>query len=147
MRYKIDLKKYMSDCETNYYRLKKILPGFDDSDGLQLALPGRSDLMMSIDVIERTPYTSLVEIRQLGVSSAASWFPAACLKVRLYHDARLAEVVNWAGMRRPKPRYHYPNEEMLQPDEKAQWNAFLSEWLALVIRQGFSPTVPCEFAG
>ena len=147
MRYKVDLKNYMADCEANYYRLKKLLPGFDDADSVQFALPGSDDVLLSIEVIERTPYTSLVAIRQHGVTALAPWIPASSLKVRLYHDARLAEVVNFAGARSPRPRYHYPNEEMLQPDEKAQWNRFLSEWLELAIQRGLAPAICCEFAG
>lgn len=147
MRYKVDLKRFMSDCETNYHRLRKLLPGIEETDSFQLALPGESGELMVLDVLERTPYTSLVEIRQQGISVRSPWLPETCLKVRLYHDARLAEVVNCAGKRNPRPRYLYPNEDMLQPDEKAQWNQFLSEWLALAIGHGFSVAAPCEFAG
>lgn len=144
MRYKVDLKKFMADCEANYHCLIRLLPGVDDGDSYQLGLPGRNDQLMAFEVIERTPYTSLVEIRQLG-GDVLDWLPAALLKVRLYHDARLAEVVNCAGQHNPRPRYRYPNEDMLQPDEKAQWNRFLAEWLALAFSQGLAVDASCEF--
>jgi len=149
LRYKVDLKAFMADCEANYYRLLKLLPGFDDLDRFQLRLPGANQVIMTLDVIERTPYTSLVEICQQGTKPTrlAEWLPEPSLKVRLYHDARLAEVVHCAGRRNPRPRYLYPNEDMLQPDEKAQWNRFLSEWLALAIGHGYVADTPCEFAG
>ena len=41
MSYKVDLKGFMSDCEANYFRLRKLLPGFEfqilDDDGIELA--------------------------------------------------------------------------------------------------------------
>jgi len=147
LRYKVDLKAFMADCETNYYRLKKLMPGFADSDSFELALPGEGPGIMTLEVVERTPYTTLVQIRQQGTSTLVQWIPESCLTIRLYHDARLAEVVDWAGMRKPRPRYLYPNAAMLQPDEKAQWNRFLSEWLALAIGHGYAVSVTCDFAG
>lgn len=146
MRYRVDLKKIMSDCETNYYRLKKLMSGLEDGGRVEVALPGERGGAITIDVVERTPYTSLVEIRQSS-TVLPRWVPEARLCVRLYHDARLAEVVNYAGMRNPRPRYLYPNVGMFQPDEKAQWNTFLSDWLMLAIGHGFAAVAPCEFAG
>jgi uncharacterized protein YqiB (DUF1249 family) len=147
LRYKVDLKAFMADCEANYYRLRQLVPRFDDLDRFQLGLPGSHRVIMTLDVIERTPYTSLVEISQQGAAGLTEWLPEPSLKVRLYHDARLAEVVHCAGRRNPRARYLYPNEEMLQPDEKAQWNRFLSEWLSLAIDHGFVADMPCEFVG
>lgn len=145
LRYKVDLKAFMADCEANYYRLRKLLTGFEEEAGVAVALPGDGGDLMTIDIVERTPYTCLLDVRQAGVSALAPWLPHMHLRVRLYHDARLAEVVNCGGLRSPRPRYLYPNEGMLQPDEKAQWNRFLSEWLALAIRHGFAVAAPCEF--
>jgi uncharacterized protein len=145
LRYKVDLKSYMAECEANYLRLHKLLPGFDESDCFELGLPGAYLPVLRLDVVERTPYTSLVTISQIGGQSLAHWIPMPCLKVRLYHDANLAEVVNCAGTINPRPRYEYPNDDMHQPDEKAQWCRFLSEWLSHAIRHGFATSIPCDF--
>lgn len=142
MSYKVDLKGFMSDCEANYFRLRKLLPGFDEQDQFELGLPGAHQPILVLLIVERTPYTSLVSISQHETFTFSDWVPAPSLKVRLYHDARLAEVVNWSGSQNPRPKYAYPNDNMHQPDEKAQWNRFLSEWLALAIRHGFAATVP-----
>ena len=48
----------------------------------------------------------------------------------MYHDARMAEVVSAEHARRLRSIYPYPNEAMHQPDEKAQLNLFLGEWLS-----------------
>jgi hypothetical protein len=58
--------------------------------------------------------------------------------IRLYHDARLAEVISNQDIRHIKPRYDYPNNQMHQPDEKQQINVFLKEWLQLSLQLGQS---------
>ncbi|EMP84373.1 hypothetical protein VC116063_002770 [Vibrio cholerae O1 str. 116063] len=35
-------------------------------------------------------------------------------------------------------RYDYPNENMVQPDEKAQLNRFLGDWLTFCLKHGIS---------
>jgi uncharacterized protein YqiB (DUF1249 family) len=49
--------------------------------------------------------------------------------VRLYHDARVAEVLGFQGQGRFKPHYDYPNEQMYLPDEKRQVNLMLRDVL------------------
>ena len=56
--------------------------------------------------------------------------------VRLYHDARMAEVISNQDVQQIKPRYDYPNEKMHLPDEKQQVNYFLKEWLQLCLKLG-----------
>ena len=50
--------------------------------------------------------------------------------MQVYHDARMAEVVSAEHARRFRGIYPYPNAAMHQPDEKAQLNLFLGEWLS-----------------
>lgn len=135
-RYQIDLAADMAECEANYARLALLLP-----DGAQ---PSRSfglgQAEMSIAVVERSPYTTTLEIsQQPQTAGSVSFFArvSARLTVRVYHDARLAEVIAFASRRRVQPRYEYPNPAMHQPDEKSQWNRFLGEWLSHCLQHGF----------
>ena len=57
-------------------------------------------------------------------------------------DARCAEVVEYQGKRHFRAVYDYPNEDMRQPDEKAQINRFLSEYLALCLSHGVAAEAP-----
>ena len=57
------------------------------------------------------------------------WLPLPHMEVRVYHDARMAEVVGAENARRFRSIYTYPNAAMHQPDEKTQLNLFLGEWL------------------
>lgn len=58
------------------------------------------------------------------------------MMVRLYHDARMAEIISNQGVKQIKPRYDYPNKKMHLPDEKQQINFFLKEWLQLCLQLG-----------
>lgn len=135
-RYQIDLAADMAECEANYARLARLLPG----DELPSRTFGVGHAQMSIDVVERCPYTTTLQISQRPQwPLAPNVFSTvdARLTVRVYHDARLAEVVEFASRRRVQPRYDYPNPGMHQPDEKSQWNRFLGEWLSHCLQHGF----------
>jgi len=108
-----------------------------------------------IEVIERARYTTTVVVSQENQHNIAEsgdrsgdgeeadgngcvldrW-AAPELTVRLYHDARMAEVIGWQRHRYLKARYEYPNRHMYHSDEKAQFNLFLSEWLNHCLHQG-----------
>jgi len=141
LRYKIDLKAFMADCELNYRRLLGLCPDLDTADRHIFVLDacGSSDRRREfvVRVRDRAPYTLEVEIAE-QTPAQAPWLNLPLIRVRLYRDAELAEVVGFDGVHRIYPRYSYPNRVMHQPDEKAQWNRFLAEWLALVADAGYA---------
>lgn len=137
-RYKVDLPAQQAECEANYVRLRKLMPGSGDSWRLALG-EERGEREIRIQVEERARYTTTVKVAQVAGSLPTSdWLRLPRLTVRLYHDARMAEVLAWEGHRRIKPRYEYPNSAMYHSDEKFQFNRFLSEWLSLCLSQGRS---------
>ncbi|MFT4917882.1 MAG: hypothetical protein ACI8RU_000495 [Zhongshania aliphaticivorans] len=133
-RYQIDLSGHLADCELNFRRLRQLLPA--DAEAGDCLRFGVAANMVELLVKERAPYTTMLELRLhkpllLGL-------PAPSLQVRVYHDAKLAEVMGASGLRPLKPRYAYPNAGMLQRDEKAQQNTYLGEWLSLCLALGHS---------
>ncbi|HAR32160.1 MAG TPA: DUF1249 domain-containing protein [Gammaproteobacteria bacterium] len=133
-RYRVDLPSQMAECDANYMRLSRLFPGMQDENERRFVLAlGARDSQVRLSVVERGPYTTLIDIRQLP---DAAWLPQAHLRVRLYHDARSAEVVECQGVRHFRAAYGYPNPHMHQPDEKAQVNRLLSEFLTLCLAQG-----------
>ncbi len=129
-RYHLDLAAGQAECAANYLRLLRLLPAFDtDHHAFGVGLDGH----MQVAITERSPYTTTLDISQAAQPLTAL---APRLTVRVYHDARLAEVVAFANRRRIEPRYEYPNPAMYQPDEKAQWNRFLGEWLSHCLQHG-----------
>ncbi len=140
-RYTVDLAAQMACCEANYARLLKLMPTFDARDHWHYDVQAGDDRWtMRLRVTERARYTTMLEITQ-NVSSDNSikaWSTPPRLQVRLYHDARMAEVVAWQNHRRVRPRYDYPNRNMYHRDEKAQFNRFLEDWLSHSLAHGQS---------
>ena len=154
-RYKVNLKNFMACCEANYRRLYKVFPNVATDSIRRVGLSPSSEREVLLTVVERTPYTTLLSIREHRTSNDYSneqsqnssdlnaelknkigWREPPVLNVRMYHDARLAEVVSCDGLRSATPNNSYPNKNMLQRDEKAQWNSFLEEWLTVCIARG-----------
>ena len=134
-RYTIDLPKHMAECDANYLRLKKLFPAMREAEETVFALSAPNGPRVRIQVLERSPYTSLLRLVQ---EQDDAWSADPSMKVRLYHDARSAEVVEFQNERRFEAVYDYPNRQMRQKDEKAQINRFLGEYLAHCLRHGVS---------
>lgn len=138
-RYKVDLSTQQADCEANYLRLRKMLPDMAERDEWLFHLgSGAMKGRLSINVVDRAPYTTTLEVSQPvdEEQGAATALQAPKLTVCMYHDADMAEVIAWENHRRLKPRYDYPNRQMYQSDEKAQLNRFLADWLTLYQAEG-----------
>ncbi|MDX1802862.1 MAG: DUF1249 domain-containing protein [Alcanivorax sp.] len=126
-RYRLDFRALMTQCEENYARLLPLLKALGERDAMSVEVGHQHHPhTLHLKVLERSPYTTTVRLEDQELLAA---MPAPRLTVRLYHDARLAEVTEARPFRRVNARYSYPNRNMHQPDEKAQWNLFLAEWL------------------
>ena len=64
------------------------------------------------------------------------WAGLQNLALRVYHDARMVEVVACESQRISRIRYRYPNASMYLPDEKVQLNEFLGIWFDYFLSQG-----------
>ncbi len=144
-RYKVDLPLQMAECETNYARLTKLLANrqLDKSVSQPVELRfmiarGQHEWLHVLRIIERSPYTTTLELSRTAIGDSSNWLALPKLTLRMYHDAKLAEVLAWEGHKRLRPRYEYPNQSMYQSDEKYQLNRFLGEWLTLCLEHGHS---------
>ena len=141
-RYKVDLPLQMAECEANYVRLVKLLanqqqnPDGSSNEQRFMIARGQQHWLHLLRVIERSPYTTTLELSRTAVGESSVWLTLPKLTLRMYHDAKLAEVLAWEGHKRLRPRYEYPNQAMYQSDEKYQLNRFLGEWLALCLEHG-----------
>ena len=138
-KYVPDLKQMQTICDRNYTFLANIIPHLsDDEPDYSVATEGK--LVYRIRLKEDCRYTSIITIKQTtpGVPN----FLSPELEVRVYHDAKMAEVVSFQNMNRIKPSYQYPNPQMHQKDEKLQLNLFLAEWLSFCLKAGYKDQ-PC----
>ena len=144
-RYKVDLPLQMAECETNYARLTKLLANNrrDQTGEVQdefrfMVARGAQQWLHLLRITERSPYTTTLELSRTAIDTSSNWLKMPRLTLRMYHDAKLAEVLAWEGHKRLRPRYEYPNQSMYQSDEKYQLNCFLGEWLTLCLEHGHS---------
>jgi uncharacterized protein YqiB (DUF1249 family) len=150
--YSIDLSAQMAVCDANFIRILQLLPNlrqglkreinFSNELGLNAA-SSHGNFLTTIEVIESFKYTSTIRIvtssEKLDPGSGhdkASFYQAPEMLIRMYHDAKTAEVISYQQARYFKARYPLPNERMYQADEKEQINFFLSEWLSFCLREG-----------
>ena len=162
-RYSIDLNAHMAVCEANYARLMRLMHMLDDGDRSAFAMTlGEIEPHVTLRVVARYKYTTEVELSQHhareGVSEEDVSEESASeedvpeevletasettLSVRLYHDAKCAEVIAFQDERAFRAVYGYPNRQMRQPDEKVQVNRFLGEFLHMCITHGISLEQP-----
>lgn len=95
-----------------------------------------------LTLLERSRYTLLMGIQQVFLPEQ----PQALLsdlqfKVRIYLDAKLAEVVSYQGQQPLESRYPFPNKRMFYPDEKRQTNLVLYDWLSNCSRLNFLESI------
>ncbi len=145
-RYQPNLVSLMTLCANNYLLLLKL-----QADKTQLSQQRHffinDHLAYVVTVNEVTRYTSLLTFEQKAFEQKTldqvtiktkafinSFHPR--MIIRLYHDARMAEVISSQDIFQVKPRYDYPNKNMHQQDEKQQINQFLNEWLHLCLEHG-----------
>lgn len=141
-KYRPSLSGLMNLCSVNYMLTTKLLgQSHELNDQLQFFI--NDALQYQITILEVTRYTTLVRIEQQQAVSedlhqSVSNALTPSMTIRLYHDARMAEVITSQSIRRIKPRYDYPNQKMHLPDEKQQTNLFLKEWLQMCHEHGQS---------
>lgn len=141
--YRPNLSNLMSLCDVNYMMLLRLLAD-KETVGDERYFFISDFLSYRIVINEVTRYTSLITMtqdssiggRELGCGKALIDLLRPKMVIRLYHDARMAEVISNQDIKQVKPRYDYPNHAMHLPDEKQQINMFLKEWLQLSLQLG-----------
>ncbi len=113
--------------ETSYQLLSDLIPNVRTAICNSVRTEdGRLEL--SFVVVERAKYTSTLII------SVVAWpyknfVEPVVMKVRMYHDADVAEVTEFQGKGKFRSSYDYPNVNMFLPNEKRQVNLFLFDVL------------------
>jgi len=131
--------------EANYTLLCGLLPFLPAGEpGLRaVARSGAGRIMAAL--LENSPYTQVLELRH-DFRPSTDLLPGLEFQVRLYHDARVADVIRYQAHRRLRGRYAYPNEHMFHPDEKRQSNLLLHDWLNLLRDTAFEIDQACPQA-
>ena len=129
----------MAECDANYLRIRKVMPFMDSQDERAFSIELAGVLVRVKFIIkDRSRYTSVVSIEPdngFDLDETGMW-EMGPISVRLYHDARTAEVIEIQKQRRFDPVYKYPNRKMRARDEKVQINKYLGEFLGSCLTNG-----------
>lgn len=124
------LSDLMELYEENYRLMRRLCPFLPSAElhCYQSHLPKGMDLLLN--VIECSKYTSTVQLSYYKPGQAKPNF-APDLRIRIYHDARVAEAMSGLihGL-----RYEKRSERELAASWKL--NRFLYKWLGFCVRQG-----------
>ncbi|MAT65065.1 MAG: hypothetical protein CMN57_05435 [Gammaproteobacteria bacterium] len=139
-----DLSDLMAIYECNYIRLRQLLR---EADAYALDTPYVSQAARALDLHlhlhERSRYTTTLSLTYL-FQDALGEFPAPDIRVRLYHDARLAEVIACGRRRGRRDAVYDRMRNRYSLDRKWHMNRFLQKWLGYCLRQGHRFTPPGE---
>ena len=133
-RYVPNLAQLQACCTRNYASLLRLVDGLGGKDTLLFSHEGQT---LTLAVEEQAPYTSTIRLSQQRSGLPDYLTPA--MRVRMYHDARMAEVLSSQQISGVRARYDYPNCRMHQQDEKMQINQFLAEWVTFCLEHGVGP--------
>tara|TARA_B110001452_G_scaffold77835_1_gene63388 strand:+ start:74 stop:514 length:441 start_codon:yes stop_codon:yes gene_type:complete len=130
----LDLTRLHEECERNFRRLQRVIPESKTLGATtRFYYEGQSSSGMIVEIIEVTKYTSTLLI--IADRAGPRWLTEIEIKVRIYRDAQMAEVIEWCSDR-TIPWALSETTAMHERDEKWQWNMFLSELLCHGLRVG-----------
>jgi|GEM_PF-98901 len=124
-RQKLNLASLHRECELNYGRLIRLIAGNCDL-GSCFCIQSNHYPNIEFKVIEVTKFTATLALAVAGVGP--KWLPSIDLKVRIYRDAKMAEVIEWCSDG-TIPWDLVERKGLQSRDEKWQWNLFLGELL------------------
>lgn len=133
-KYIPNLPAFMTVCEQNYFRVMKLMPKTETIGDTSII--DVENFCYQLEITDTSRFTTDIIFKQ--ISSNMIGFINPKLLVRVYHDARMAEVISPDYLKRIKPSNEYPNPLMHHKDEKYQVNAFLLDWLDHCITHGRS---------
>jgi len=116
----------------------KLLPDCD-THALKYEFEVSESLKYRITIVDSSRYTSTLEMTQFSANTPKFLQPT--MLIRLYHDAKVAEVLEAQRTARLEPVYEYPNLKMHQRNEKFMVNVFLAEWLHFCLTQRVTSTL------
>jgi uncharacterized protein YqiB (DUF1249 family) len=120
--------------ESNYVRMNWLVAGLGSLEGPhRSSVAGDCDLLLT--VIERTPYTSTVNLTyRFPESTGTLQYPD--MRVRIYHDAHLAEAQEWASTHGQPVLRALRTQAERELDQRWARNVMLNKWLEYCVERG-----------
>jgi uncharacterized protein YqiB (DUF1249 family) len=114
-------------CESNYQKLFRLIPNLCV---LTASAVGRTEHhpALYLDILERNPYTLTIELSHCFTQPIVELM-APALKIRIYLDAQLAEVIRDHDRPEVDRVYQDPGQVLEIQEYKWRLNYFLQKWL------------------
>ncbi len=126
----MDLLRLQEVCATNYQQVLRLI-----EEGVPEVPAGSEVVILSWTLRPYSLHTWVAELHW-QVAPLTLHYAGIHLRIHIYHDARMAEVVRVQRRQQQIPALQkYPNPRGQAADEKLQLNIFLGELLAFVLRQ------------
>ena len=130
------LKSFHFVCEKNYLLFSQILPSLNQEIVFSFGLPIESFKLseVSISLNKISKFTS-----DIKVCFSAELSKEIEIEVRLYHEAKMCEVIRFQGFHQSLISI-FPSKIKFgfTKDEKFQWNSFLNKFLIICKKSGRS---------
>jgi uncharacterized protein len=121
--------------ESNYVRLNWLAQGLKSLRGSHVsAVADDCDLLLT--VTERTPYTTTVTLTYLIPEQPEGVLQYPDMRVRVYHDAHLAEALEWAGSHNQPVLRALRSQAERELDQRWARNVMLNKWLEYCVERG-----------
>ena len=131
-------------CESNYRKLLKLIPELlvMKNDAVGVAL---NNTPLLITVIENTPYTVMIELNHCFMQNKEEFLEPA-LKIRLYLDVKLAEVMS--DQNRDPISLVFKDKGLSKDIMNYKWrlNYFLQKWLDHCLKKGYQFRTTNDYA-
>ena len=129
----------MSLYESNHVRLSWLTGKLSSLEGRHSSkVSGDCELVLNIE--ERSPYTTTLNLTYLlGDRAESLAYPD--MRVRVYHDARLVEALEWASTHEHSALRAIRSQAERELDQRWARNMMLNKWLEYCVERGhrFSP--------
>jgi len=126
----VDFVSLMDMYEDNYMKLRKLIPELDKIKTSAISTSA-GHLNLHLEIVERSKFTSTLRLSYCFTKQGETRLEPN-LKIRIYHDAGLAEVMSGKLHHGKLVLDHLPADALKQ---KWQLNRFLSKWLKYCLRQ------------
>lgn len=132
---KYDVSQQADYYETNFERLAWLVPRLASAHGVLLS-HGTDGMSLQLTIVERSKYTTTIALTH-HLRSKDAIVTDPFMKIRIYHDARVAEVLSYQCQ--SQLQIFHPDATLNIPNlrEKCRINRFLGEWLDYCIAYGY----------
>jgi len=131
-------------CQSNYQKLFRLIPNLKLLDKAAVGHTPNQRPALHLDILERNPYTLTIELNHCFAHPLAELM-APAVKIRVYLDAQLAEVIRDGDRPTVDRVYHNPGRILEIQEYKWRLNYFLQKWLdhCLKTEYQFSNATSC----